>query len=263
MRTDTVSLSTIDELFAATLQGDYDSDAPWEAVIELQRLGTREVLSTAVEWCDSTVLLKRARGADVLSQFGKTADHPSINYPDECFAALSGLVSTESEARPLCSAIYGFGHQGNAKAVHLVIGFCNHPNSEVRFATTFALGCFADLPDAAKALLQLSSDSDDDVRDWATFGLGVLGREDSPEIRDALAVRLNDTCNDAREEAMVGLAKRKDPRVISSLILALESLPVPDRAIEAASEMLGHQDGWDKELSGRDYAAALRKEFGT
>lgn len=257
-----MSQPTIDDLFAATLQDDYDSDAPWEAVTELQRLGTREVLSTAVDWCGSADPLKRARGADILSQIGKTADHPSIHYPDECFAALSGLASTESETRPLCSAIYGLGHQENADAVHLVKGFCCHSSSDVRFATAFALGSFADQPDAAKALLELSCDSDDDVRDWATFGLGVLGQGDSPEIRDALAARLNDPCADAREEAMIGLAKRKDRRVLSPLISALEAAPIPDRAIEAASEMLGHQNEDEEELSGRDYVAALREEFG-
>jgi HEAT repeat protein len=49
-----------------------------------------------------------------------------------------------------------------------------------------------------------------DVRDWATFGVGVLGDQDSIELRESLRRRLNDSNTDAREEAVVGLAKRND-----------------------------------------------------
>lgn len=42
-------------------------------------------------------------------------------------------------------------------------------------------------------------DTDDDVRDWAAFGLGVLGDQDSVEIREALYRKLNDQSVDVRE----------------------------------------------------------------
>jgi HEAT repeat protein len=56
-------------------------------------------------------------------------------------------------------------------------------------------------------LAKLTADEDEEVRDWATFGLGVLGDIDTVEIREALAARLSDANDDAREEAVVGLAK--------------------------------------------------------
>ena len=56
------------------------------------------------------------------------------------------------------------------------------------------------------ALLRLTEDTDDDVRDWATFGLDVQGGADSAEIRDALFRKLTDRNADVREEAMAGLA---------------------------------------------------------
>lgn len=103
-------------------------------------------------------------------------------------------------------------------------------------------------------------DSDADVRDWATFGLGVLGDSDSAEIRDALLIRIGDTDKDAREEATIGLSKRKDQRVLIPLITMLEQPSVPDRAIEAAELMLGGRDE-ETEWTGREYAAALRRQF--
>jgi hypothetical protein len=59
---------------------------------------------------------------------------------------------------------------------------------------------------------------------------------------------------------MVGLGKRKDRRVLSALLSALEHPTVADRAVEAAFEMLDLQnerEGW----KGIDYAAALRERF--
>lgn len=161
---------------------------------------------------------------------------------------------------PLLAAIHALGHIGNPLAVPLVIEYRLHPNNDVRFAVAFALGNFPDVPLAVEALLALTQDVDDDVRDWATFGLGVLGNSDSPEIRDALARRLSDSNDDVREEAMCGLGKRKDGRVLVALLSALEQPTVPDRAIEAASEMLGMQnesEGWNA----ADYATALRERF--
>jgi HEAT repeat protein len=101
---------------------------------------------------------------------------------------------------------------------------------------------------------------DDDFRDWATFGLGVQGDMDSVEIREALVRRLNDPDEDVREEAMVGLAKRKDERAVPALLPALEQPDISDRVSEAAYLMLGmenEREGW----RGSDYAAALRERF--
>jgi len=91
-------------------------------------------------------------------------------------------------------------------------------------------------------LLALTQDADEDVRDWATFGFGVLGNSDSPEVRDALVKRLSDSDEDVREEAMVGLGKRKDQRVLAALLSTLEQPTATARAVEAASEMLDMQE---------------------
>jgi len=253
-------LAQIDDIFAQSLLGEYDDDAPWEAVRTLHGIGSREVFEHAAEWCKSPNPLKRARGADVLAQLGKTADHPNNNFPDGSFSVVSALVRGEKDPLPLDSAIHALGHIGNPLAVPLVIAHQLHPKAEVRFAVAFALGKFADVPLAIEALLALTQDADEDVRDWATFGVGVLGNCDSPEIRDALVNRLRDSDEDVREEAMVGLGKRKDQRVLSALLSVLEQPTTADRAVEAASEMLDMQndgEGW----KGGDYAAALRKRF--
>ena len=166
--------------------------------------------------CKSKDPLSRARGADVLAQLGKTADHTSNSFPDESYSVITDLLQRETEPQPLAAGIAALGHLDNPLAVPLITNFSSHPSPEVRFDVAFALGCFPNEPRSAETLLRLTQDTDEDVRDWATFGLGVLGNTDSDEIREALVRRLNDSDEDVREEAMVGLGKRNDQRVLSS-----------------------------------------------
>lgn len=99
----------IDALFAQTLRGDYDADLPWEAVRSLSTLGSREVFNRAAAWCGSPNPLERARGADVLAQLGRTAEKPDIAYAEDSFPVVSTLALSESDPRPLSSAIHALG----------------------------------------------------------------------------------------------------------------------------------------------------------
>ena len=123
----------VDEIFARTLLGDYDDDAPWGAVRELQNLGTRGVFDRAAEWCSSSEPLKRARGADVLAQLGRTADHQENNFPEDSFAIVSSLIKIEKELMPLNSAIYALGHIGDLRAVPILSQYENHSDADIRF----------------------------------------------------------------------------------------------------------------------------------
>jgi HEAT repeat protein len=250
----------IDELFAQTVSGDYEDHASWEAVSALHRIGTREIFDHAADWCNSTSPLLRARGIDVLSQLGKTVEHPSNNFPEQSYLLVSTLLQSEKELLPLDAAIAALGHIGNPLAVPLLVKHIHDPSPKIRFTLAFALGCFPNDNDAVEALLALMEDSDANVRDWATFGLGVLGDADSVEIRDALLRRVGDSDENAREEAIIGLSKRKDQRVLEFLVTILEQPDVPSRAIEATDLMLDTTDD-EKEWSGQQYAAALRQKF--
>jgi len=250
----------IDELFTQALLGDYEDEAPWEAVHALRMMGTRQVFERAADLCKSTDPLSRARGADVLAQLGKTADHASNIFPEESYSVITDLVQRETEPQPLAAGIAALGHIDNPLAIPLITSFSLHPSSEVRFDVAFALGCFPNDPLSVEALLRLTQDPDKDVRDWATFGLGVLGNADSDEIREALVRRLNDPDEDVREEAMVGLGKRGDQRVLATLLAALEEPESTVRVVETAYLMLG-MDNEREDWEGTDYAAALRQRF--
>lgn len=255
-----MSTREIDDLFTQALSGDYDDEAPWAAVHELRRIGTREVFNRAAEWCQSNEPLVRARGADVLAQLGKFLDHPTHSFPEASYSVINDLVQREKEPQVLRAAIAALGHIEDPRAVPVIANFASYPDSDVRFSVAFALGSFPNDPLSVETLMQLAEDAAADVRDWATFGLGVLSQADSAEIREALVRRLSDSDEDALEEAMVGLASRKDHRVLSRLLASLEQPTMTDRVIEAAYLMLGmerEREDWGAD----DYAAALRERF--
>src|SRR5579863_9714220 len=174
-------MNTLDELFARTLSGSYDDDKPWEAVRELQTIGSREVFERAALWCRSDDALKRARGANVLAQLGSTAEHPTNTYADESFAIVAQLAETEQSDLPLNSAIYALGHIRDLRGMPIIAMHSAHPNADIRHAVAFACGCFGKEKLSVETLLTLIRDDDSDVRDWATFGLGTLSDSDSPE----------------------------------------------------------------------------------
>jgi HEAT repeat protein len=82
----------------------------------------------------------------------------------------------------------------------------------------------------------LSNDEDERVRDWATFALGVQTERDTPELREALADRLEDSSPDVRAEAARGLALRGDQRALEPAVAAAG---VRSEAVDEAIVLLG------------------------
>ncbi len=251
-----MSTPQVDKLFQESILGNYDDEEPWNAVCELRQLGTREVFEQSALWCISPDPIRRARGADILAQLGQKIDHPHA-FPDEAFDILVKALEHETDQQALSSCLFALGHIDNPAAIPLLVNFTDHDDCEIRYAVACALGSFANDPISITALLKLTSDTDDDVRDWATFGLGVLGDADTTEIRQALTERLNDNFEDVRIEAVAGLGKRKDPRIIPILINLFEEPSIAMGYVEAAYKLLG-MDHEPKDWEGSDYIKALK-----
>jgi HEAT repeat protein len=253
----------IHALFERTLAScsDDDDDEAWAAVRELRLLGTREVFDIAVQWLHDKDPLRRQRGADVLAQLGVRRESRHA-FPSEARDALVALLARETDAEPIASAVFALGHIGDLQGVAETRRFASHDRQRVRYAAAYALGNCANDPANIAILLQLMRDAEEDVRDWATFGVGELSDADSEEIRSALVERLGDSFFDARLEAMIGLAKRGDVRGLPALLQDLRHPEGETRgALEAARYLLELEDQPEK-WSGADYASALEQKFG-
>jgi HEAT repeat protein len=261
-----MNTSEIEALFAQTLLGDYEGDDAWAAVSTLRQNGSRDVFERAATWCQAHDPRKRARAADILCQLRRATvpnasmDSPEWMFRDEAYSLVTEMLEHEEDPVVLDSVISALGHLDDPKAIPLIIRYQGHTDENVRFAVAFALGCFPNDEQSVRALLKLTSDPHADVRDWAVFGLGVLGDADSPDIREALLRCLEDADEDVREEAAVGLGKRHDQRLIPRLRAMLDEPELKTRVAEAAAALLG-LDSDPAEWVAADYRAALLTEF--
>ncbi len=209
---------------------EQDEHAAWEPVTILHFRGTREVLEEAQKLCSSQDSRERCLGANILGQLGV----PERAFPEECFHVLEEMLGRESDPGVLSSIGVAFCHLRDPRAIDHLIPFKSHPQAEVRLGVVHGLSCH-EHDSAISALIELSTDDDTEVRDWATFALGSQTDADRPDLRDALLARTTDVDFETRGEALVGLAERKDPRVIEPVMKELTSSRVGYLALEAAA----------------------------
>ena len=216
-------------------------DEPWnyDYIPVLQFRNSKNVLLAAQKLCLSSEIAARKLGVDILGQLGV----PERTFPEQCqcLDTLLRLLEKETNEQVLCSIGIALGHLEDSRAVEPLVKFKNHPDAFVRYGVVSGISGH-ELPLAIKTLIELSDDKDSDlVRDWATFGLAVQIDVDTPEIREALWQRLvRENTKDNYEiygEALMGLAQRKDSRIMPFLLKELESDTVGEKAVEAAAEM--------------------------
>jgi HEAT repeat protein len=215
-----------------------DEEAMWEPVGVLWYRPNPEVLTISKQLLESDDPNRRELGALILSQGGKL-DHVS---PDDSLALLIPLLEQEEDPDVLATIGYALGQIGDRRAIKPLIQLKQHPNADVRLGVVQGLwGQRA--REAIATLIKLSRDPNSKVRDWATFGLGTMVETDTPRVLAALWERVSDEDPGVRGEALVGLARRGDPRVVDLLVQQLEQLEetvnqhIIDAAIAAGKQL--------------------------
>jgi hypothetical protein len=140
--------------------------------------------------------------------------HPE--HVPEVVPQLLALLDEHDAPRVIADIIDALGCSWDEAANLAVLPYADHPAAAVRLAVTRAIPGGTDSAHGtelvAEVLMRLTRDDVDEVRDWATFGLGSILPIDTTEVRDALFARVTDSNEDVRDEAVVGLAQRRDPR---------------------------------------------------
>lgn len=201
----------------ATCPGDHDQ--AWELVTKAtQDLESASALAfTMVRSADA---VDRKVGCDLLGSLVERDE--SLREP-VLLAALE-LAASETDHAVHASIARTLGRTGDERALPELLRLAAHPDADVRqdVAASLPLGVDASEP-VIEALIRLSADADDDVRNWATFALGQQCQADGTAIRAALWARVDDAFGEVREEAIAGLARRRDARVVPYVARLLET----------------------------------------
>ena len=209
-----------------------DEDLRWDAVVALHFRGDREVLDASERLCTGSTAAERILGADILGQMGV----PERSFPKQSVTLLLSLLGEEQPPNVLSAASTALGRHDDPRKIEPLLSLTNHPSAQVRLGVVYGLS-ECDDPRVISAFIELSRDWEPEVRDWATFGLGSLIDTDNEEIRQALFERLADDDPDTRGEALVGLARRGEPRIFELIEAELNDGNRDDFIIEAAKEL--------------------------
>jgi HEAT repeat protein len=233
--------ASVEELYALA-RAAQDEDAYWLAVSELHRRPEERTFKLASVLCDSFAAGERCLGADVLGQLGAVngATPAETEFAGPSGEVLLRLLSEDDEPAVLAAAAVGLGHLRTVESIDALVGLAAHGSPEVRRGAVHGLMGYDD-DRAVDALVTLSADADGDVRDWATFSLGVQIDRDTPEVRDALAARLDDAHGDVSAEAIRGLARRRDSRALDAALAAASDGGGP--TVDEALVLLGATTG--------------------
>jgi HEAT repeat protein len=228
------------ELISLALAAPEESEERWHHIRRLQRRGDRPTFDAASALCQSVDAERRELGVDILAQLGTSSPEADPALHDPTVDLLLELLATEQAVTVLSAIATAFGHLDEPRAIGPLTRLSDHVDEDVRYAVVFGLLGHDD-DRAVDTLVKLSADSDADVRDWATFGLGEMSERDTPQVREALAVRVDDPDDDTRDEALSGLAARGDRRAIVPLLSRLEEAegPLLDEALYGLAAATG------------------------
>ena len=183
----------------------------------------------------------RARriGADLLGYAGDREHRPKVRR--SVASTLTAALENETDPGVIIALLRAIGNTAYAPAATAAARFAKHPSARVREASAFAIfGCLDRSRRAIPALIQLSSDRSEGVRDWATTGLRasvqLWGRRDR-DVIEALARRIEDPSDSVNGEAMVGLAAAGDGRAKTALERQISRGKIDLYMLETAQEL--------------------------
>jgi len=206
---------TISQLFHRAYLEE-DDEKYMEYINELRKRGNSKVFNLAKEYAYSQDPIKRDISASVLSQIA----YKSGAFKGEAIYLLSKLLNDKNSA-VLISAIYAFGYRKCLRYAKKLASFVKLDSKEINEALAFSLGGYEN-EDAVDTLILLMKNRDFDIRNWATFSLAQITEMNNQKICDTLFANLNDE-KEIRGEAILGLARRKDKRVIEAITEDLQS----------------------------------------
>jgi HEAT repeat protein len=200
---------TDDKLLTRLLNNKSDKTR-WDNISAIRKRPSEGLFSKCVKLTKSKDPKARSIGIDILAQMG----WPPRPFLKQTLKLYFDLLNIENDPEVLMSLLFAIGHNNdnlNKRQIEKLCTFSGSDNNSIKEGLVFSLSFINDLK-AIEVLIKLSTDKLSYIRDWATFNIGQVERNNK-SIREALWSRVNDNHQDTKLEAIVGLAKRKDKRI--------------------------------------------------
>ncbi|MFY1620261.1 HEAT repeat domain-containing protein [Micromonospora sp. WMMD736] len=197
----------------------------------------------------------RAAACDLL---GFASEVHGDDLRADAATALISLAATETDPEVHWSIARALGSTCDPRALPTLVILAGSPDSDVRFQVAVAVPMVLDDPPAEAGeavLIDLCTDPDARVREWATFGLGWLSTADGNAVRQALWDRTRDVDPEVRAEGARGLARRRDARALPLVRELLAQDEVHKFTVQAAAyladpSLLPLLDGFNPDADG-------------
>ena len=214
--------------------GEFESKRYWDE-LELAAAGGEAALEVARRFIQSN----EAERFHVSIDFIGVLAREHVEYRDLSVDIVLDAIAEVDDALLLCSAANTLGSTRSPRAIPFLLGCLDGNDDGLRMSAVNALATCVDQSLAGrKALMHATTDFDVELRRLATFGLAMKCAVHDEMVCDALAARLFDPDDEVRNEAIRGLAVRKDQRAVEPVRRALESDDIAPQILDAA-EYLG------------------------
>lgn len=194
----------------------------WDNIRELRKRPNQCVFDRAVGLIKTNTDKEIIIGIDILAQLGFNPRFKQIEIVEICFS----LLEKEQTPKVLESILFAISHNNEILRNDHILTLTKlktHSYCIVRYGLVQALSGL-EQKDAIETLIELSTDKDPDIRNWATFSLGTQIETNNDSITKILWERMKDSSEMVRFEAIAGLVKRKDKRIKNILIQELKNI---------------------------------------
>lgn len=193
----------------------------WISIFQLRKFADNEMIEKCFELINSENIKSKIIGLDTLSQLGQKRK----KFSKKLINIIFELLQNCDDEKLIISCLFAIGHNNKyltKRQIKFLEKFKSSNSKEIRYALAFSILALEN-EIAINILIKLSDDRSPKVRDWALFGLGTQIEVDTKEIRDVLFKHSFDKDDQAKQEAIKGLANRDDFRVNNIILEELNS----------------------------------------
>ena len=197
-----------------------DPDAYWAAVQAVQQKEPALVWAELAPLATSDDPVLRTLVPDVLRFLGGKAQ-PLREQTIELFRK---MLASEADVGVLNAIALAFADIHHPAVVEFLVPLTRHEDPDLRRSAV--QGLFQAVEPVMDRFIELTKDTDGEVRNWAVFGLAALV-EVRPQhvgaLREVFAASINDPNAEAKAEAVLGLARCLDRRALEPVRIGLNS----------------------------------------